>query len=176
MSSVFVSLGCCRGQSLISVSTNGTSSEGTAHKTPRNYSCWFYRCNEAHHLGRFGIQTRSWQKLQDPSLIHKTLPKCKINYLSKQTTISQIPDIINCAPAIDSDVIIKEGKITQEGLTVSYLCDNCKSKVDFSNQKFVRCQSCKLKMTKESLHRSNQRNLFRLDMKNTNSLFFLQSC
>lgn len=73
---------------------------------------------------------------------------------TKQTTISQIPDIINCAPAIDSDVITKEGKITQEGLTYSYLCDNCKSKVDFSNQKFVRCQSCKLKMTKESLHRS----------------------
>ncbi|XP_062598369.1 uncharacterized protein LOC134259779 [Saccostrea cucullata] len=73
---------------------------------------------------------------------------------TKQTTISQIPDIINCAPAIDTDVITKEGKITQAGLALSYLCDNCKSKVDFSNQKLVRCQSCKLKMTKESLHRS----------------------
>lgn len=73
---------------------------------------------------------------------------------TKQTTISQIPDIVNCAPALDSDVITKEGKITQAGLALNYLCDNCKSKVDFRDQKFVRCQSCKLKMTKESLHKS----------------------
>ncbi|XP_061163774.1 uncharacterized protein LOC133187078 [Saccostrea echinata] len=76
---------------------------------------------------------------------------------TKQTTATLIGDITNCvAPTLDSDIITKEGKITQAGLQLFHTCENCKSKVDVTVDKslYVRCNSCKLKMSKESLHKS----------------------
>lgn len=76
---------------------------------------------------------------------------------TKNTLYEPAEDIINCVePSEQTDVIEKEGKITQVCLLMNFTCETCKGKVPLSedDSKFIRCPSCKMKMAKESLQKN----------------------